>query len=124
MVKKRLNDLDAKRSGIQMPFEYPTAQQYEYQINGRYFVKNHLKSKHKRLDFEWNSFQMVGTITLAIAKAGPFEIRPSKSPDLKCFRTLNGRISDAHLVSHSMKSAKSLNFILKHLINKSNVGQC
>ena len=25
MVEKRWNDLDAKKSGIQMPFEYPTA---------------------------------------------------------------------------------------------------
>ena len=32
-------------------------------------------------DFEWTSFQMVRT--KAIAKAQPFEIRPSKSPDFE-----------------------------------------
>ena len=33
------------------------------------------------------------TIAIAIAKALPFEIRPSKSPDFKCFQILNGQIS-------------------------------
>ena len=41
--------------------------------NGCHFVKNHLKSGLKHLDFEWSSFWMVETIGIAIAKAGPFE---------------------------------------------------
>ena len=32
---------------------------------------------------------MVGTIAVAIGKAHPFEIPPSKSPDFKCFRISN-----------------------------------
>ena len=46
--------------------------------NGCHFVKNHLKSGPKCLDFEWSGFQMVWTI--AITKA-----QPSKSPGFKCF---------------------------------------
>ena len=57
-------------------------------LNGCHFVKNHLKLKQKRSDFEWSAFRMVGTIAIAIAKAQqfetkPFEIRPSKSPNFK-----------------------------------------
>ena len=37
-------------------------------------VKNHFKSGLKCPDFEWSSFQIVGTIVIAIAKAHPFEI--------------------------------------------------
>ena len=44
------------------------------------FVKNHLKSRQKHPDFKWSGFQMVVTIAIAIVKAQPFEIRPSKSP--------------------------------------------
>ena len=31
----------------------PEAQPFEIRSNGRHFVKNHLKSKQKRPDFEW-----------------------------------------------------------------------
>ena len=34
---------------------------FEISTNGRHFVKNHLKSGHKALDFEGSGFQMVGT---------------------------------------------------------------
>ena len=44
---------------------------------------------------------MVGTIDVAKAKARPFEIRLSKSPDFKFFRILNGRISDPYSVVRS-----------------------
>ena len=64
----------------------------------------------KSPNFEWSGFWMVGTIAIAKAgpfenrtiwkpdhlKTGPFEIWPSKSLDFKCFRILNGRISDSH----------------------------
>ena len=68
------------------------AQTFEICTNGCHFVKNHLKPRQKRPDFEKSSFRIVGTI--AIAKAQPFEILPSKSPDFKCFQILNGQISD------------------------------
>ena len=65
-----------KQVGLQMVWILngiwnPEAQTFEIRTNGRHFVKNHLKT-------------------------GPFEIRPSKSPDFKCFRISNGRISDPH----------------------------
>ena len=41
-------------------------------------------------DFEWSGYEMVGTIAIVIAKAQPFEIQPSKSPDFICFQILNG----------------------------------
>ena len=47
------------------------------------FCQKPLKSGQKGLDFEWTGFQMVGTISMAIAKSLPFEIRPSKSQDFK-----------------------------------------
>ena len=53
---------------------------------GGHFVKNHLKSGNKCPDFDWASFQMVGTITIAIAKTRPFEVRPSKNLDFNCFQ--------------------------------------
>ena len=56
---------------------------FEILVNWHHFIENHLKSGQKCLDFEWSSFQMVGTIAKAIAKAQPFEIQPSKSLDLK-----------------------------------------
>ena len=49
------------------------AQPFEIGTNGSHFVKNHLKSGQKHPDFEWSGFQMVGTIAIAIAKAGPFK---------------------------------------------------
>ena len=50
------------------------AQPLNIRTNGHQFVKNHLKSRQKRSDFEWSSFQMVGTKAIAIvAKAQPFE---------------------------------------------------
>ena len=64
------------------------------------FCQNHLKSKQKRPDSECSSFRMVGivaiAIAIAIAEARPIEIWPSKSQDFKCFRILNGHISDPH----------------------------
>ena len=69
-------------------------QPFEIQTNGCYFVKNHLKSRQKRHDFEWSGFWMVGIIVIAITKGQPFEIRSSNSSDFKCFRILNHRISD------------------------------
>ena len=59
------------------------AQSFEIRTNGRHFVINHFKSAQKCPDFEWSGFQMLGTI--AIAKAQPFEIRPSKSLDFWMF---------------------------------------
>ena len=50
------------------------AQSLKILTNGHQFVKNHLKSTQKCSDFEWSSFQMVGTKAIAIvAKAQPFE---------------------------------------------------
>ena len=46
----------------------------EIWTNGSHFVESYLKSGQKCPDFEWSGFIMVGTI--AIAKAGPFEILP------------------------------------------------
>ena len=37
-----------------------------------HFVKNHWKSGQKCQDFKWFSFQMVGTIAIAIARARTF----------------------------------------------------
>ena len=56
-----------------------------------------LKSKQKCLDFEWSSFQMVGT------KAWPFENQTIWNPilkniDFKCFDILNGQISDPYRI--------------------------
>ena len=50
--------------------------------------KNHLKSRQKCPYFEWSSFRIVGTTAIAIAKARPFENRPSKSPDFKYWLNL------------------------------------
>ena len=41
-------------------------------INGRHFVKNHLKSEQKRPVLEWSGFRMVCTIAIAIPKGQPF----------------------------------------------------
>ena len=43
--------------------------------NGRHFVKHHLKSGQKCLDFEWSSFWMVGTRAMSVAKTQTFEIQ-------------------------------------------------
>ena len=51
------------------------AQPFEICTYGRHFVKNHLKSGQKHLDFEWSSLWMVDTIAIAIAKAPPYETR-------------------------------------------------
>ena len=37
------------------PFNCPEAQHFEIRTNGRHFVKNHMKSGHKRPDFKWSS---------------------------------------------------------------------
>ena len=69
---------------------------------------NHLKTDkngHHLVFTIWNldnlvrilyesDFQIIETKAIAIDKAQPFEIQPSKSPDFKCFRILNGQISD------------------------------
>ena len=70
------------------------AQLFEIWTNGCHFFSNHLISGQKRLDFDGSGFQMVGTISIPKAKAPPFEIPPSKSPDFKCFWILNVQISD------------------------------
>ena len=59
----------------------PETQPFKIRTNSGHFVKNHLKSLQKCLDFKWSGFRMVGAI--AIAKTQPFEIQPSKSPDFK-----------------------------------------
>ena len=43
-------------------------------------------------------------------KTGPFEIRPSKSQDFKCFWISNGRISDPYFISigHNKSVGKGL----------------
>ena len=54
---------------------------FEIQTNSCHFVKKHLKSRQKHLDFEWSSFQMVGTIAVAISwifKIRLFKIQSSK----------------------------------------------
>ena len=50
----------------------------------------------RKKNTSWFGFQMVGTIDIPfkIIKIRPFEIRSSKIPDFKCFKILNGRISD------------------------------
>ena len=45
-----------------------------------------------------SGFWMVGTIVIAIAKAVPFEIQPSKSSDFKCFPFSKGRILELHCI--------------------------
>ena len=70
------------------------SQPFEIWTNGSHFVKHHLNEIWtKTTNFEWSSFQMVGTIAIAKAhhsKTQSFEIRPSKSLDFKCFQILNG----------------------------------
>ena len=51
----------------------PKGQKFEILAIGYHFVRNHLKSGHKRPDFEWFGFRLVGTIAIAKAKAHPFE---------------------------------------------------
>ena len=46
--------------------------------------------------WNWSGFWMVGTTTIAIAKAWPFDIRSLKSPNFKGLLIFNGRISDPH----------------------------
>ena len=45
----------------------PEAQPFKIQTNGCHLVKNHLKSGQKSQNFKWSSFQMVGTIAIAIS---------------------------------------------------------
>ena len=71
----------------------PEAWPFENQINGRHFVKNHLKSGQEHPDFEWSSFQTVGI--KAIAKAWPFE---NQTIFNLTFNILNGRILDPHCI--------------------------
>ena len=59
------------------------AQPFEIRTNGCHFIKNHLKSRQKHIDFEWSSFWMVGTIAIAIAKAQPFENWTTWHPTFK-----------------------------------------
>ena len=66
-----------KEVGLQMVrilngIQNPEAQPFEIWTNGCHFVKKHLKCGQKCLDFEWSSFQMVGTIAIAMAKAQSF----------------------------------------------------
>ena len=37
--------------------------------NERHFLKTHLESGQKHLEFKWSGFQMVWTMAIAIAKA-------------------------------------------------------
>ena len=46
---------------------------FEIWTNGIHFVKNHLKSGQKHLNFEWSGFQMVETIATSIAIVQPFK---------------------------------------------------
>ena len=82
------------------------AQTFEIQTNDRHFVKNHLKSGQKCLDFKWSSFWMVGSIAIPKAKAWLFEIRPPKSPDFKCFRILNDGTSHPHCLLSRCNTAR------------------
>ena len=73
---------------------------------------NHLKTdknSHHLVFTIWNldylvrilhesNFQIIETKTIAIDKAQTFEIRPSKSPDFKCFKIFNGWISATHCI--------------------------
>ena len=63
----------------------------EIPTNGHYFVQNHLKSKQKHPDFEWSSFQMVGTIVIAIVIARPFWKQDHFKSDLQKIWTLSIR---------------------------------
>ena len=64
----------------------PKAQQYKIQTNGRYFVKNHLKSGQNIWIMVWFSNDW--------AKAWTFKIWPSKSLYFKCLGISNFRILD------------------------------
>ena len=55
----------------------------------------HLKSVIFSLALEWSSFHMIETFAIAIPKAWPFEVGPSKSPEFNWFWISNGRISDS-----------------------------
>ena len=55
------------------------AQAFEIRINGHHFVKNHLKSRQKGLNFKWSGFWMDG----AIAIARPFENLTIRYPTFK-----------------------------------------
>ena len=87
MFKKRLG---CKWSGFRMVSEIRKPNHLKSGQIGCHFVENHMKSGEKCPDFEWSSFLMVRTIAIAIAR--PFEIRPSKSPDFKCFWISHGQI--------------------------------
>ena len=50
--------------------------------------------------FHESNFQIIETKAIAIDKAQPFEIQPSKSPDFKCFLISNGQISDPHCIRY------------------------
>ena len=97
-----------KWSGFWMGFEIRKPNHLKSRQMVAIFVNNHLKSWQKCPDFEWSSFQIVGTIALAISKPnhlkdGPFEIRHSISPDLKCFWVSKGQISDPYCIFNHMK---------------------
>ena len=101
-----------KEVGLQMVWIsnrnwYPEAQPFEIWINGPLFVKNHLKSGHKRSDFECSSFQMVWTIAIAIAKAWPFETHPKK------VRISDGKTSDPHCSKMTEKYKQNSNYHAK-----------
>ena len=59
------------------------AQPFEIRKNSCHFIKNHLKSGQKSLDFEWSGFWMVWTRAIAIAKAQPFENQTICNPTFK-----------------------------------------
>ena len=80
MVKKRLG---CKRSGFQMGSEIRKPNPLKYGRMAAILSKT-IWNPDKNVHFEWSGLWMVGTIAMAIVKAWPFEIQPSKSPDFKC----------------------------------------
>ena len=84
----------------------PEVQPFEIRTNLSHFFENHFKSGQLCQDFKWSGFWMVGTTSIAIAKAWPFEIRP----DFKCIPLTNGWISDPHCIS----IVSSLRLMMSH----------
>ena len=87
---------------------------FEWSIWPRLFFninKTFINIKRSRLNLQFFPVFRIWNLTTY----GPFEIQPSKSPDLECFRILNGRISDSHCIwfKNTFKSHKTFGRVQK-----------
>ena len=73
----------------------PEAQPFEIRTKGGHFVKK------PRPDLEWFGFQVVGTKSIAIAKARPFEIQSSRRPDFK-WSDFRSSLYLQHFIIHTL----------------------